>query len=59
MKILILKVFDDLKEDSNKQMNEVKKLVQSLVKKFNKEIEILKNKNKTINHTRMKNSNQI
>jgi hypothetical protein len=52
-------VFDDLKEDSNKQMNEVKKLVQSLVKKFNKEIEILKNKNKTINHTRMKNSNQI
>jgi hypothetical protein len=29
---------DDLKENSNKQMNEIKKLIQDLDEKFNKEI---------------------
>jgi hypothetical protein len=52
-KSLILKLISDLKEDSNKQMTEVKNSIQdldekldNLDKKFSKEIEILKKKTK-------------
>jgi flagellar biosynthesis regulator FlaF len=44
LKVLILKMINDLKEDSNKLMNELRRSTQDLDEKFSKEAEILKNK---------------
>jgi FtsZ-binding cell division protein ZapB len=47
LKVLILKMINDLKEDSNKLMNELRRSTQDLDEKFSKEAEILKNKQKS------------
>jgi hypothetical protein len=41
---LTLKIIGVFKEDINKQINELKKTLQDMKKKFSKEIEILKKK---------------
>jgi hypothetical protein len=38
-KSLVAKMIHDIKEDSNKQMNEIKKSIQDLEKKFSKQIQ--------------------
>ena len=46
LKIIILKMLRELKDNTNKQFNDMKKTKQQQKEKFNKEIENIKNKAK-------------